>query len=99
MSTAETIARYYGGNHYLACGRLMKALAEHGVTGDMSSYFYREGGYFDIKDEKTGQVYVGINVYCNAEKDQEKRGVVDGVLPGTDATTRSQCRKARRTRS
>ncbi len=71
VSTAETIARYYGGNHYLACGRLMKALAEHGVTGDMSSYFYREGGYFDIKDEKTGQVYVGINVYCNAEKDRE----------------------------
>lgn len=71
ISTAETIARYYGGNHFLACGRLMKALAEHGVTGDMSSYFYRENGYFEIKDEKTGQVYVGINVYNDAEKDKE----------------------------
>lgn len=71
VSTAETIARYYGGNHFLACGRLMKALAEHGVTGDMSSYFYRENGYFEIKDEKTGQVYVGINVYNDAEKEMK----------------------------
>ncbi len=47
----------------------MKALAEHGVTGDMSSYFYRENGYFEIKDEKTGQVYVGINVYNGADKE------------------------------
>lgn len=71
VSTAEVIARYYGGNHFLACGRLMKALAEHGVTGDMSSYFHRENGYFEIKDEKTGQVYVGINVYCEADTDKE----------------------------
>ena len=71
VSTAETIARYYGGNHFLACGRLMKALADHGVNGDMSSYFYRENGYFEIKDEKTGQVYVGINVYNSAEEDKE----------------------------
>ena len=71
VSTAEAIARYYGGNHFLACGRLMKGLAEHGVTGDMSSYIYREDGYFEIKDEKTGQVYVGVNVYCNADKDKE----------------------------
>lgn len=71
VSTAETIARFYGGNHFLACGRLMKALAEHGVTGDMSSYFYRESGYFEIRDEKTGQVYVGINVYNSAEEEKE----------------------------
>lgn len=71
VSTAETIARYYGGNHFLACGTLMKALAEHGVIGDMSSYFYRENGYFEIKDEKTGQVYVGINVYNSAGEEKE----------------------------
>ena len=71
VSTAEIIARFYGGNHFLACGRLMKALAEHGVTGDMSSYFYRERGYFEIRDEKTGQVYVGINVYNSAEEEKE----------------------------
>lgn len=71
VSTAESIARFYGGNHFLACGRLMKALAEHGVTGDMSSYFYRENGYFEIKDEKTGQVYVGINVYNSADETKD----------------------------
>lgn len=71
FSTAESIARYYGGNHFLACGRLMKVLAEHGVTGDMSSYFYRENGYFEIKDETTGQVYVGINVYNSADEEKE----------------------------
>lgn len=71
ISTAETIARYYGGNHFLACGRLMKALAEHGVNGDMSSYYYSQDGYFEIKDEKTGQVYVGINIYIDAEKDKQ----------------------------
>ena len=71
VSTAETIARFYGGNHFLACGRLMKGLAEHGVTGDMSSYICREDGYFEIKDETTGQVYVGINVYCNADTDKD----------------------------
>ena len=71
VSTAETISRFYGGNHFLACGRLMKGLAEHGVTGDISSYFYRADGYFEIKDETTGQIYVGINVYCSTDTDRD----------------------------
>jgi len=71
VSAAEAIVRIYGGNHYLACGRLMKSLSEHGVDGDMSSFVHREDGYFEITDETTGQVYVGINVYCNADHDRD----------------------------
>ena len=72
VSTAEIIAKYYGGNHFLAMGRLMKGLADHGVKGDLSSYFYHKDGYFEIKDEETGQVFVGVNIFCDIEADKEK---------------------------
>lgn len=71
VSAAEAINRVYGGNHYLAMGRLMSSLAQHGVDGDMSSHMFREDGYFEIKDEVTGQVYVGINSYCSASGDKD----------------------------
>ena len=71
VSAAEAITRYYGGNHYLALGRLMSSLATHGVDGDMTSYMHREDGYFEIKDETSGQTYVGINTYCNVPSDKE----------------------------
>lgn len=71
VSAAEAITRFYGGNHYLAMGRLMSSLATHGVDGDMTSYMHREDGYFEIRDEETKQVYVGINTYCNAVGDKD----------------------------
>lgn len=71
VSAVEAINRVYGGNHYLAMGRLMSSLAQHGVKGDMSAYMYREAGYFEVRDESSGQVYVGINTYSNAGDDNE----------------------------
>lgn len=72
VSATEAITRYYGESDFLACGNLMKTLSEHGYNGDMSSYFYRDKGYFEVKDEETGQTIVGINLYCNPETSGEK---------------------------
>lgn len=71
VSAAEAITRFYGGNDYLAMGRLMSSLATHGVDGDMTSYVHRDKGYFEVKDEATGQVYVGINTYCSTVGDKD----------------------------
>lgn len=71
VSASEAITRYYGESDFLACGNLIKTLSEHGVDGNISSYFYRDEGFFEVKDEMSGQVYVGINLYCNPETSEE----------------------------
>lgn len=71
MSPAAAVNRYYGDNMYAAGAELMQALARHCVEGDMTSFFYREGGYFEVVDVRTKQVYVGINAYCRNERDRE----------------------------
>lgn len=75
LSAAAVITRYYGEDHFTAMSELQRALAEHGLKGDISSCFYREPGYFEITDMMTGQVYVGINAYLkraeNGEEDTE----------------------------
>ena len=63
LSAAAKIIRYYGEDHFTAMGELQKALSEHGLKGDVSSYLHREAGYFEVTDKATGQVYVGINAY------------------------------------
>lgn len=75
VSATEAITRYFGESDFLAAGSLMKSLSEHGVDGNINSYFFRSDGYFEIKDEKSGQVYVGINLYCNPDKKGENAEV------------------------
>ena len=72
VSATEAITRYYGESDFLACGNLMKTLSEHGYNGDLSCYFHRDKGYFEVKDEESGQTIVGVNLYCNPETSGEK---------------------------
>lgn len=73
FSTAAVITRYYGEEPFIVMGEFMKALAEHGLRGDVTSCFYREAGYFEVTDKETGQVYVGINAYVKPIRDGENR--------------------------
>ena len=53
---------------FLACSRLMYLLSTRRIKGDMISVIYRDDRLFEIRDDSTGQVYVGINAYCGVEK-------------------------------
>ena len=78
LSTAAVITRYYGKDHFTAMGEFLKALAEHGLDGDITSRFYREAGYFEVVDNATGNVYVGINAYLRPlETGEESDGNSD----------------------
>ena len=80
LSAAAVITRYYGEDHFTAMCELQRALAEHGLKGDISSCFYREPGYFEITDMTTGQVYVGINAYLKpVDTDGNENGARTGI--------------------
>lgn len=81
LSAAAVITRYYGEDHFTAMSELQRALAEHGMKGDIASCFYREPGYFEITDMTTHQVYVGINAYL---KPTDTSGDEDGAKNGID---------------
>lgn len=87
LSTARMITRYYGEDPFTAMCELLKALTEHGLKGDITCRFYQQFGYFEATDDRTGQVYVGINAYLKppangseengiSESDKELRSIV-----------------------
>ncbi len=81
LSTAAVITRYYGKDHFTAMGEFLKALSEHGMDSDITSHFYREAGYFEVADNMTGNVYVGINAYL---RPLESGDEVDGNSDAED---------------
>jgi len=80
LSASAIITNYYGEGCFTAMAELMKALAEHGVVGDMTAHYYREADYFEITDEKTGQVYVGISAFIKPQTEGGERDEINAVF-------------------
>lgn len=75
LSAAAVITKYYGEDHFTAMGEMLKALSEHGLEGDVTSCFYRDAGYFEVIDQKTGRVYVGVNAYIKPAEEDNGQGL------------------------
>lgn len=86
-SLTATIRKYYGEDPFVAMNELQRALSVNVLRGDVSSYYYRESDYFEIKDMQSGQIYAGINAYVrpisvSGDEDRSQEEIEsDAVVP------------------